>query len=554
MATGSSTLVKVDSDGGLVLGTLAGDRATFAAMYDRFATPIYDLHLALLRDPRRAAEATYETFQRAIADLNHLGDPTQLRPWFYTLVYRQAKPRGNNGTPGTIAGAADKDAPLADPQAPLWQAAPELESLDRAVLTMHLRHGLDYAEIGAIVGLSAERARDRGDKLRARLEPVLRPLLDARRGDQPGPGGQRRPGGPSPEPSADQDPPPLRTAIPLASPPPALREQILRETALITAHQGLPRPRTRAAWITTWVTVIVLVAGTVLFVHRNLERKPVIAVTFGPSSELSLSTTVLDLGATNSTSTVTLANTGSNQLAWNANPAIDWLKVEPASGFLGGGKFQVLTVTANRAAVPQEGDGRTQLEVTSADGQGEGIVTVALREERPPAIINPRASNTRIGGYGCPTVSEISATVRDESPPVRVVLVGPGQQTQPMQPSGDTYTGRLGSGSGANIVWRIIATDARNNTATSSAGVIQNADCAVRPLPKPPPTTAIPTSERPEPTRRTQAPSRTSNPGNEDGPSTGRHTPSNGGGDDGDSSGRGGGDNSPPGGTGRWPF
>jgi DNA-directed RNA polymerase specialized sigma24 family protein len=550
VATGSSTLVEVNSDGGLVLGTLAGDRATFAAMYDRFAPPIYDLLLTLHRDPKQAAAATYETFQRAIADLNHLGDPTKLRPWLYTLVYREAKKGGKNDSLGAVAGTGAGDAPLPDPQAPLWQAVGELDQLERALLTLHLRHGLDHAEIASIVGLSIKRTRDRLDKLRARLDPMLRPFLEAspaRPGGPPGAGRGPQPHEPGQGPAdgAPAAPPPLRAAFPLAPPPPALREQVLREIALITAHQGFPRPRTPAAWITTVVTVVALIAGTVLFVQRNLERKPTTAIAFGPSSALSLSTTVIDLGATNSTATVTLANTGRQELAWNTSSGAGWLRVEPASGSLAGGKSQVLTVTADRAALPREGDARTQLKVTSADGQGEGNVTVALREERPPAIINPRASNTRIGGYGCPTVSEISAIVRDESPPLRVVLVGPGQHTQAMRVNGDTYTGRLGSGYGTNIVWRIIATDGRNNTATSPAGVIQHADCAARPAPRTTTTTAQPESS----TRRTQ-PSRTSSSNDDERPSSGRRPPS-GGDDDRDSPGRRD-DGGLPGG--RWPF
>jgi hypothetical protein len=55
-----------------------------------------------------------------------------------------------------------------------------------------------------------------------------------------------------------------------------------------------------------------------------------------------------------------------------------------------------------------------------------------------------------------------------------------------MKADGNSYTGRLGSGSHANIVWRIVATDSRNNTATSPAHVIVSADCAARPVPKKP--------------------------------------------------------------------
>lgn len=534
MATGSSTLVKVDSDGGLVLGTLAGDRATFAALYERYGAPIYDLHLALLRDTEQAVEASHQTFQRAVANLNHLGDPSQLRPWLYNMAYRQGKPDMSSAA-GPVGRGRSR--PAEDPQAVLWRAIPELNRLDRVLLTLHLRHGLDFSEIGTIVGMSADRARSRLGKLRARLEPALRPLLQSRLTPP------RRPGGPPNRrpPSFDEilasHPTPLRTAVPLAVPPPALRERVLREIPLISAHQGLPRPRTRAAWITTVATVLILVAGTVLFVHRNMERKPIIAVTFGPSSELSLSTTVIDLGATNSSATLALSNTGKNRLAWHADPGSPWLKVQPTSGSLDGGKTQELTVVADRDAVPQEGDGRTNLKVVAAGGQGEAEVSVALREERPPAIINPRASNTRIGGYGCPTVAVISATVRDESPPIRVVLVN-GRQSQPMQASGDTYTSRVGSGSGANIVWRIVATDSRNNMATSPAQVITNADCAVRPSPKPPVSQSLRPSASTRPsTGRSTSPS-------DDAGSSSQRTPSNG--DDGGSSG--GGDNSPSGG------
>ncbi|WP_156994134.1 BACON domain-containing protein [Pseudonocardia acaciae] len=496
MATGSSTLVEVDSDGGLVLGTLAGDRASFAALYDRFGAGVYDLHLALLDDPDRAAEATRQTFRRAVAGLNHLGDPSELRPWLYGVAYRQrtTEEHGGDGDDDT----RDEDEEDDVPRAALARAVGELGRLDRALLTLHLRHGLDATEVGRIVGLPARRAAGRLRTLGTRLAPKLEPLLRAR--------------------LAADHPEPLRAAVPLAVPPRSLRTRVLRETALMSAHEGLPRPRTRAAWTWTVACVLVVVTGTALFVQRNMERKPMVAVTFGPSFELTLSTTVIDLGAAESTATVTLSNTGATPSAWRAVPADPWLKVTPASGVLAGNTTQELTVVADRGAVPHEGDARTRLGVGTADGQGQVDVTVALRQERPPVITNAGASATRIGGYGCPTVSVITATVRDESPPVRVVLVGPGQRSQPMQANGDTYTGRLGSGSGANIVWQVTATDSRGNTATGPPRVITYGDCAARPTPtqspSQPPSSAPPSSEE------------TPNPDDER-PPAGQRTPTN---------------------------
>lgn len=510
MATGSSTLVEVDSDGGLVLATLAGDRAAFAALYARFAARVYDLHLTLLPDARQAVLATHHTFRVAVADLNHLGEPAALRPWLYAHAYRQAR-RFRESPPGQHPHWAAALPAEPDPAARLWQlmsVAPPVK--DAALVTLHLRHGLPASELGRIVGLSTKQARTRLDRLGADLEPTLRILLAGR----PAVGGHIPGAGAVTGRTGDEGPPPLRTVFPFAVPPDRLREEVLRGTPLASAHQGLPRPRTPGAWVAASITALVLVAGSVLFVHRTTERRPVIAVRFGPASEFGLSTTVIDLGDTASSATVTLSNTGSNVLAWRADPATAWLKVTPPSGTLSGGRSQLLTVTADRSALP-EGDGRTELQLRSSNGQGEADVSVALREERPPAIIRPRASNTRIGGYGCSTTTEIRATITDESQPVHVVLVGPGAQTQVMQGVGDTYTGKLGSGSHADIVWRIIATDTRNNTATSPTQTVRYADCAARPVtPKPPP--ARPTL----PARPVPSPPSQPEPG--DGASTGQ--------------------------------
>ncbi len=169
MATGSSTMVTVDSDGGLAFGTLAGDKAAFAALYDRFASRIHDFHLALSLDPGQASEATFHTFERAVAELNHLGEPTGLRPWLYALAYRQSSP------PRWRRRIEQRPASTGEcPQSSLWRAVPhDLTRLDRALLTLLLRHGVSDTELGGIVGLSSDRAILRFGELRPRIEPGL---------------------------------------------------------------------------------------------------------------------------------------------------------------------------------------------------------------------------------------------------------------------------------------------------------------------------------------------------------------------------------------------
>jgi DNA-directed RNA polymerase specialized sigma24 family protein len=484
VATRSGAMLEVGSDGGLALGALAGDRTAFAQLYDRFATPVHDLQLALTRDPGRAEEATFRTFERAVAELDHLGDPSRLRPWLYAIAYRvgRARPRRRRGP--TRAGTSRARPSRAgtprfrtepttqdDPQARLWQLAPSgLTGLDRALVTLCLRHGLDYAEVGRIVGLSRGRVQSRMTGVRPWCDLALRGLLSTERRDT------------TVDPAED-DTAPLRTAVPLVPPPYRLRDRVLREVRLMSAHEGLPRPRGRMAWIATGLAALLVVSGTGLLVRHNLTRPAPVAVSFGPASELTLSTTVLDLGTDGTTATVTLSNTGARLLEWRAATADPWLGVTPAAGSLAGGSAQTLTITIARDSLA-EGDAHSRLTVSGAGDQGE--VAVALRQERPPTIVSARASAGTIGGYGCPGASDITAVVRDETGPVQVMLVGPGRQSQVMQGNGEVYTGRLGSGGAAGIPWRVVATDGRNNTSTSATQLIVHGDCAVRPPPPKP--------------------------------------------------------------------
>ncbi|MBB4909744.1 RNA polymerase sigma factor [Actinophytocola algeriensis] len=179
------------TDTELVAGVLAGDREAFAAVYDRYANRLHDFCWSVLRDRDEAADAVQDTFVLAVERLVQLNDPERLRPWLYAIArsvaLRRVRVRGRvvldevedmaDTDPGPHR-AAEQQA-LADL---VWSAAAGLSERDRALLDLHLRQGLDGAELGEAMGVSANHAYVLLTRLRDQVERSLGALLIARLG------------------------------------------------------------------------------------------------------------------------------------------------------------------------------------------------------------------------------------------------------------------------------------------------------------------------------------------------------------------------------------
>src|SRR3546814_15085482 len=77
---------RVRADAELVERAAAGDRDAFAALYDRYATPVHDLLRRMLRDDHEASDALQDTFFTAGERLHQLRDPSRFRPWVYAIA------------------------------------------------------------------------------------------------------------------------------------------------------------------------------------------------------------------------------------------------------------------------------------------------------------------------------------------------------------------------------------------------------------------------------------------------------------------------------------
>ena len=70
---------------------LPSDReATFARLFEEYATPIYNYALRMVGDPDRAADISQDTFIKAYRKLDQLTDDAAAKPWIYRIATNTA--------------------------------------------------------------------------------------------------------------------------------------------------------------------------------------------------------------------------------------------------------------------------------------------------------------------------------------------------------------------------------------------------------------------------------------------------------------------------------
>src|SRR5215204_3222359 len=179
-------------DAELVRAATAGDRGAFAAISDRYADRLHDFCWSVLRDRDEAADATQDAFLVAAERLGQLRHPERLRPWLYAVARSQALRRARarsrlapeedmTDLPDPATGP-EQAAQRADLRELVWSAAAGLSERDRALLDLHLRHGLEGAELGEAVGVEPAHAYVLLTRLRDQVERSFGALLVARLG------------------------------------------------------------------------------------------------------------------------------------------------------------------------------------------------------------------------------------------------------------------------------------------------------------------------------------------------------------------------------------
>ncbi len=164
-----------ESDADLVALALDGRQEAFSALYERYFPSVYDFLSRLLRDRDEAADVAQDTFIKAMEQLDTLEDSSKFKSWLFTIAHRRGLNRirsSKRTAPGAVSAVddderatmaiADSD-PAIDPERMaelqeaadmVWEAAAGLDPRTYTVMDLHVRHGLDSAEIADVMGVS----------------------------------------------------------------------------------------------------------------------------------------------------------------------------------------------------------------------------------------------------------------------------------------------------------------------------------------------------------------------------------------------------------------
>lgn len=462
--TAAETVPPTDRE--LVAGVRGGDRAAFAAVYDRYGGKLYDFAYATTRHREDAADAVADTFVRFAERLGQLRDPDALRPWLYAIArnecLRRLKARGRLAYDGEerLAEVIDPAATPADEAEQValrelvWAAAAGLADRDRAMLDLHLRQGLDGAELGQAMGVSAATAYVQLNRLRAQVERSLGALLiartgrgdcaelDALLGDWDGtltPLIRKRVARHvetcetcSGRKSRMVSPWALLATVPVVLAPAGLRDLVLEQAwpiAAANAASGSSGAAAPAKLTTTAKTAIVvalvaggtallLVGGAALFGVPGLVAPPSPtptdrpAGTLAPPGQLTLSAQTLDLGTESVEGAITLSNTGGMPIEVAVRPNEPWLSAEPATVVVEPGESAPLTLRADRSALaPGVASGTVQL------SWGRRILDIVVTLTQPAPAIPPSVGAPAVTGIQCVGITRtvsVSADVGSE--------------------------------------------------------------------------------------------------------------------------------------------
>ena len=177
------------TDTELVEAWQRGDAAALGAVYDRYGGAIHGFALARTGSAADAADVVPDTFVRAATRVHQLREPERLRAWLFAIARRRVYDL--SGRRDVVSGRAYDDRPADD--APLetslvrtevhelvWAAAGSLNERDRELLELHLRDGLEGADLAAVVGLAPSHVHTLVNRLRERMAKAVGALLVAR--------------------------------------------------------------------------------------------------------------------------------------------------------------------------------------------------------------------------------------------------------------------------------------------------------------------------------------------------------------------------------------
>lgn len=191
------TVRRYDDDPELVRAAQAGDGAAFTTLFQRWFDPCVEVARRIVHDPETAAEVAQETFLVAWRQLSTLRDPSAFGGWVLRTSRNKALNRLERER-RSVAVDQDEHPLLADLEAVddvaaevaasdqqqlLWAASTALGEREASVLDLHLRHGLDAAEIADELEITTNNAHQVLFRMKGKLAGAIRAWVLFKGGD-----------------------------------------------------------------------------------------------------------------------------------------------------------------------------------------------------------------------------------------------------------------------------------------------------------------------------------------------------------------------------------
>ena len=157
-------------DGVLVERARRGDPGAMDALVERHHGAVYRMLLVLLSDPDQAADATQETFLRALRGLSGYRGEAAFRTWLLAIAANEARGMMRKGM-RRREDSLDLAAPLADgvdgegmvlqrlEVERIRDLLPGLPEKQRRAVLLRIFDGLSFREVGEAIGSSEGAAR-----------------------------------------------------------------------------------------------------------------------------------------------------------------------------------------------------------------------------------------------------------------------------------------------------------------------------------------------------------------------------------------------------------
>lgn len=178
-----------DDDATLVAAAKAGDQQAFTLLFERWFDRSYDVAWRIVRNRDTAAEVAQDTLLASWQGLSTLRDEGAFGGWVLRTARNKALNRlQKDGRSGLIDAEDAIDVRGAEAPTPdvaldvtaaerddlVWAAAATLGERDASLLDLHLRHGLDAAELGEALGVTTNNAHQLLFRLKKKLGAGIR--------------------------------------------------------------------------------------------------------------------------------------------------------------------------------------------------------------------------------------------------------------------------------------------------------------------------------------------------------------------------------------------